>query len=544
MSERDARDETTLEGVCPDARRLETIVDSSADPIVLKDLDGRYQFLNEAAAEYVGRSKADIVGTIDEELFGEAGREMRRQEVKVLETETNRTFEVVLPGDDGDERVFENRTSPYYDPAGELAGTFSICEDVTERKVRDRTLESQRNALVTLNRINEVVREVIRALLGGANREEIERAVCDRIVDSDLYEVAWVGQPNSASGKVSGLVGAGLDDEIRRLVDSIDVNDASDEAVAKAYRTGETQTVSRFGDESWSSAGDPRRQSVVDRSDRSGIAVPVRYGDTTYAVLAVESSRPSAFSQREADAFDVLGELIGFAINAVMNRRLALSDTVVELEFELDEPNSPYAAASAQLGCSIRLEGMAAGPNGSLVFYNTLWGADPEEFIDLTTEWDAVESARLVSEHDEAYLLEFTVSGSSVVIMLSEYGVKTNAAITEDGTTRIVAEVPPETDVRKIVERIREEYPTVELIAKREREREVHTAREFRQQLGERLTDAQHRALRASYFAGYYEWPRDSTAEEVSDSLGISSPTLHQHLRKAHQELLSAFFDE
>ncbi|WP_158057679.1 helix-turn-helix domain-containing protein [Halorussus halophilus] len=62
--------------------------------------------------------------------------------------------------------------------------------------------------------------------------------------------------------------------------------------------------------------------------------------------------------------------------------------------------------------------------------------------------------------------------------------------------------------------------------------------------MSDQLTDAQRRALRSSYFAGYYEWPRDSTAEEVADSLGISSPTLHQHLRKAHRELLSAFFAE
>ena len=51
-------------------------------------------------------------------------------------------------------------------------------------------------------------------------------------------------------------------------------------------------------------------------------------------------------------------------------------------------------------------------------------------------------------------------------------------------------------------------------------------------------------ALRAAYFAGYYEWPRRSTAEEIADSMGVSSPTLHNHLRKAQQKLLVAFLDE
>ncbi|WP_158057680.1 bacterio-opsin activator domain-containing protein [Halorussus halophilus] len=469
----------SYESLTQHAKRLEAIVDSSSDPIVLKDLAGRYQFVNDAAADYVGLPKSDIVGSTDPELFGEPGREIRRYEKAVMETETDRTFEVTLPGEDGDERVFENRASPYYDPDGELAGTFAICKDVTERKVRDQTLESQRNALATLNRINEVVRAVISVLIGEANREEIEQAVCDRIVESDLYEVAWVGQPNAATGEIRGLVGAGIDDSIRSLVDGIDVSEDSDEAVAKAYHTGETQVVARFGDEAWSAASDLRQDSIVDQSDRSGIAVPIRYGDTTYGVLAVESTRPSAFSDREADAFDVLGELIGFAINAVMNRRLALSDTVVELEFELDDPNSVYVALSEQLGCSLRLEGMATGPDGSLVFYDTMWGADPEELIALAAEWDTVESVRLVSQHEDEYLLEFTVSGSSFVLTLSEYGAKTSEAITERGTARVVAELPPDTDVREVVEQVREEYPSAELVAKREREREVHTAREF-----------------------------------------------------------------
>jgi len=35
-----------------------------------------------------------------------------------------------------------------------------------------------------------------------------------------------------------------------------------------------------------------------------------------------------------------------------------------------------------------------------------------------------------------------------------------------------------------------------------------------------------------------------STAEELADSIGVSSPTLHNHLRKAQQKLLTAYFDE
>ncbi|MFC7046301.1 helix-turn-helix domain-containing protein [Halobacteriaceae archaeon GCM10025711] len=57
--------------------------------------------------------------------------------------------------------------------------------------------------------------------------------------------------------------------------------------------------------------------------------------------------------------------------------------------------------------------------------------------------------------------------------------------------------------------------------------------------LGE-LTDRQRAALEAAYFSGYFDWPRGSTAEEIADSLGISSPTFHQHFRKAERKLLES----
>jgi len=57
------------------------------------------------------------------------------------------------------------------------------------------------------------------------------------------------------------------------------------------------------------------------------------------------------------------------------------------------------------------------------------------------------------------------------------------------------------------------------------------------------LTERQRDVLEAAYEAGYFEWPRESTAEEVADSLDIASPTLHSHLRKAENHILTAFFE-
>jgi len=521
-------------------RQLEAIVESSTDAILVKDTEGRYQFANEAASRFLDCETEDLLGETDAELFGEeAARELREHERHVLDTEETATVEETLPIDGG-ERVFETTCSPYYDREGDLAGTVSVCRDVTERKVRERTLEDQRDELATLDRISEIAQEIIRTLIGEPSREEIEQAVCDRLVGTELYQAAWVGESDPVTSKISEFVGAGLNDEIRTIIRAIDTTEGAEPA-ACAYHEGEPQVI----DDVASDETVPReiREGLLDLGYHSGIIVPIRYGDTTYGLLGVGTERRSAFSQREVDAFDVLGEVIGFAIGAVKHRRLALSDTVVELTFRLTDDDSFYVAASEQLGCTLRLEGMAAGPDGSLLFYDAVSGADSDAIFEFADEWDAIENVRLVSDHGDEVLFEFTVTGSSVVLTLSEFGAKTKEATSEDGEATVVAELPSDLDVRNVVERVRAKYPGIELVAKRETERDFQSAREFRRDLDERLTDAQRTALRASYFAGYYEWPRDSTAEEVAEALGVSSPTFHQHIRKAQHELLGAFFD-
>lgn len=52
------------------------------------------------------------------------------------------------------------------------------------------------------------------------------------------------------------------------------------------------------------------------------------------------------------------------------------------------------------------------------------------------------------------------------------------------------------------------------------------------------LTDRQYAVLTTAYYAGYFDWPRGNTAEEIADSLDISSATFHQHIRGAERKLI------
>jgi predicted DNA binding protein len=60
----------------------------------------------------------------------------------------------------------------------------------------------------------------------------------------------------------------------------------------------------------------------------------------------------------------------------------------------------------------------------------------------------------------------------------------------------------------------------------------------------DRLTPKQEVALEAAHARGYYQWPRDSTAEDIADAFDLSAPTVHYRLRKAHQTVVGSLLED
>jgi hypothetical protein len=55
----------------------------------------------------------------------------------------------------------------------------------------------------------------------------------------------------------------------------------------------------------------------------------------------------------------------------------------------------------------------------------------------------------------------------------------------------------------------------------------------------DQLSSRQREVFRLAQARGYYDYPRQIKADELADELGVSSSTLHEHLRKAEAKLLS-----
>ncbi|WP_254768763.1 bacterio-opsin activator domain-containing protein [Salinilacihabitans rarus] len=540
--------ETVREAICADdpAEAVDrdplhrVLANALPDEAFVLDEEGTYLDVKvrPESADLYSVSADDLVGRRLEDAFpADVAADLRDCLDRALETGEVQTVEYETATTDGD-RQFEARVVPIDRPIGDRRAVVWLARDVTERVERERSLRRRRDHLETLDRINAVVRRVIETLVEAPTRSAIERNVCEQLVESDLYIGSWIGEA-VGDGAVSYRTGAGAAESFLDAVEGLSVD--YERPSLRAIRTGTIQTNNRLHRKE--PMDERLREAAREHDVRSGLAVPIDHDGTVYGVLAVLASRDDAFGAREREAFRVLGETIGFAINAVKNRRLLFASSVVELELRIDGGDSFSFDLSAEYDCRCLLEWAGTTARGKTYQYITIDGIDGEAVLAEANAHESVDECRLIHDGERRCTVEIRLHESGVRI-LANHGATIRDVTVEDGVGQLLIEVPRDAEVRSIVEALRGIYERTELVARREVDRPVHTAAERRERILDRLTDRQLTALRLAYYGGYFDWPRGSTGEDVADAMDISPPTMHQHLRKGLRELLSEFFEE
>jgi PAS domain S-box-containing protein len=408
-----------------------------------------------------------------------------------------------------------------------VANTLS---SAISRHATEQAMRRQRRQLSVLNHVNEVVQQVTSDVIDHSTRAEIQAAVCDRFAASDSYSFAWIGEVDPETDRVTVRADAGADGYVDDITVTVDPTDErSTGPTGRALNTGEIQTVSRVDA---SDRHDPWREAVDRRGFNASAAIPLKHEGTVYGVLNVYTERMDAFGEAERTAVGRLGEIIGHAIAAVERKQALVGDELVELGIRIEDFLDP------------------AVESGEIVVENTVRTGDGR-FLIYGTATAAVDSLeRLVAEHEEWEQLTLVSDGtprrfelvaveSPILSTLASLGGYIERAIIEEGDLNLTVHLTPNVDVRDAVDRIRRTYPQAEMLRRRQINR---SADDFTRSLLSGLTDRQQTTLEAAYAAGFFEWPRDATGEEVAASMGVSPPTFHQHLRKAERKVFESLF--
>lgn len=525
----------------PDSEYHRIIANELPDEAFVISEDGTYleAKIRPTSAELYTISATELVGKRLDDAFPDETAAMLQDCIdRTIRTGEIQSIEYGAETTEG-KRLFEARVVPIDEQIRGQRAVVWLARDITERAKRERELRSRQAQLETLNRINAVVRRVIETLVDAPTRDAIEREVCAELVDSDLYCGCWIGE-RIADDEFAYRTGAGEATTYLERVRELDSEDEHDEPVALAGRTSEIRTINRILE----TEPLPDTLQAAARADdvRAAITVPIVHESTIYGVLTVLASRADAFSNTEQEEFELLGETMGFSIMAVKNRQLLFADTVIELEFRIDGGETFSFDLSEKYDCTCSLEWAGTTSDGQLFQYVTVEGLDGDTVIEEATAHESVETCRLIHGGQNRCTVEIRLVESGVRT-LANHGATIRDVTVTDGVGTCLVEVPQHGDVRAIAEELSLVYENTELTARREIDRPVHTAAERRKRILDELTDRQLTTLRLAYFGGFFDWPRASTGEEIAEAMGVTPPTMHQHLRKGLEAILAEFFE-
>ncbi|EJN58217.1 bacterio-opsin activator domain-containing protein [Halogranum rubrum] len=409
--------------------------------------------------------------------------------------------------------------------------------NITDRKESELRVATQNDEIETYNQVNTLVHDVVDSLLDGVTRDEVESTVCDQLASSHLYGSALVVAPTLDGDGLSVREASNVDGDA--WVDALGGDRTTLPELDTALTDATVEAVQYLHDAP--SVPDGLKDVALDGGYRSFALVPISYLGHTYGVLVVNALRPEAFGESERHAFEVLGETIGYAINAVENRRLLFADTLTELELTVGADSTLTGLASAA-ECTLDVDGVIPSPAG-LHCYLRVREAAPSSVVDHAETTEGIERTRILEDGATGGTVECTLTESPLRVLLDSGATVSPVRVTP-GSMHIHAVVPPETDIRLLVEGFTMAHPSAELVAKRERDRTVRSVEGFREHLRTTLTDRQRQVVEAAYRGGYFAQPRQSSGGELAETFDIAGPTFHQHLQAGLNKLTGLAFDE
>lgn len=121
---------------------VRTIVESVADPVFAKDLEGRYILVNQATATAFNRSLAEFLGHKDTELFpSESAQALNKKDLEIVTLGKDSSFEESFAFPEGNQKTFVTTKGPLRDGFGKIIGVFGISHEITRAKQTEKHLQ-------------------------------------------------------------------------------------------------------------------------------------------------------------------------------------------------------------------------------------------------------------------------------------------------------------------------------------------------------------------------------------------------------------------
>jgi PAS domain S-box-containing protein len=169
---------------------LETLLESTADFIYMKDRQGRYVFVNPAAAKSVGKSPQEIIGKDDRSLFPEEhARHIREKDRQIMASGISEVFEETRAYSGGVRHLHSSK-NVCRDSSGAVIGLVGISRDITELKRAEEALNSSELNAAGARMANALAHEINNPLAALTNALFLLRQANGLVPAEDLLGTA------------------------------------------------------------------------------------------------------------------------------------------------------------------------------------------------------------------------------------------------------------------------------------------------------------------------------------------------------------------
>jgi len=396
---------------------------------------------------------------------------------------------------------------------------------------RDQQLSKQNTQLERLERINNIIRDIGQTLLSATSQTQIETQVCSRLSQIGSYEFVWIGHPDLLSETVTPQAHPGGGAEYIEQVEFTLQEKDGDRSISQDETKVEANLADQAGESFW-------RRQALNQGYRSVLTVPIRYEETTYAVLEIYSDRPANFPDREQNVITELGETIGHAIHSLRQREALITGQRVELEMQIEAPDDALMQFADTADVDLEIQTVVDdGAQSRIVFFAVDTG-ESERICDLMKQIKLISETVVIQSSGQESVIKCRITSPNILDYLSRQAAVVERIWVDAGMLKVSVTIPQSVSARTIVQRLREIYSTVDLIARRERRDTEHTTHSIQEYIDSSLTQKQREAVNVAYHAGYFDWPRVNNSEDVSEILDVAQPTFLQHLRAAERKLV------
>lgn len=299
--------------------RFHLFMEQMPGPVYMRDLDGRFTFINSATERALGRPAAEVIGRKLDQVFPSevaavyAENDLRallvRQPVEAVE-------KVLTPAGP---RTFLSVKFPVSGADGGPVMVGGVSLDIT-----DRTRE--RLQLARLSRMHGVLSGITAAIVEARSRDQLLREACRIAVDAGGVRMAWIGLTEPGQSKVTPVAWHGFDDgylaEVGRLLAnddeerfltgwSVHVGAWDAGVAAEAARRSEVMVCDDI-------EHDPRvlfRQQALSRGYRSMVALPLKSKQQAVGVMMLFSGEVGAFDRTEVEWLQPVASSLSLALD-------------------------------------------------------------------------------------------------------------------------------------------------------------------------------------------------------------------------------------